>query len=381
MENTERYISFINSNLFFKEFTFSRNDFTSKNGNQVQLADNVVWLDNIFFVYQIKERDINAIGSEDEWFKNKVLKKAKNQIKGTLKYFDEHKTIEIENERGHKLNIAKANTLLLKKIIIYNSTSKLSDALRLLKFYVSKEIGLIHLINIADYNSVCRFLHTPAEIHEFLSFREELYGKHEQELNSLPEQYILAHFLETTQAETIELSYLDNLVELENNISDFDISFIIENFQNRIIKIGEDKDYYLIIKELAKLDRAELREFKIRFDYSIKNAESQTFVIPYRMTSVSTGCGFVFIPMLFKDWEHWSSALSNLTQAHKYEQKLTKCIGMIVCHNKKEKFYDINWSYIEFDWVFDKELDRMLKENFPFREANLKQINRYNYDK
>ena len=54
MTNSESIISQINSNVFFKEFTFSKNDFKELNTNQkLEFADNVVWLDTLFFIYQI----------------------------------------------------------------------------------------------------------------------------------------------------------------------------------------------------------------------------------------------------------------------------------------------------------------------------------------
>ena len=52
MENnkTENVVSQINSNIFFKEFTFSKNDFKHLDEKQkLEFADNVVWLDDIFF--------------------------------------------------------------------------------------------------------------------------------------------------------------------------------------------------------------------------------------------------------------------------------------------------------------------------------------------
>lgn len=275
MGKTEKIISFINTNVFFNEFTFSRNEFTTPDGkSELQLADNVVWLDDIFFIYQIKDRSVEAEGSEIKWFENKVLKKAVKQIKGTLKYFDDYKNITIVNERGHQLNISEANPKNAKKIIVYTPTIEFPEVQRFLKFYRSKTIGLIHLFHSEDYDGICRFLITPSEVAEYLLFRENLYEKHEQELNSLPEQYILGHFLESTDTENINLSYLENLQTLERNESEFDISFIAELFQNRIMKIGIDEEYYFFIKEIAKLDRAELKEFKLRFKLSLEKAES-----------------------------------------------------------------------------------------------------------
>ena len=378
MSKTEKIISFINSNIFFKEFTFSRNEFLSSDGKlELQLADNVVWLDDILFIYQIKDRDTEADGSEVKWFESKVQKKAVKQIKGSLNYFRKYKDITIVNEKGHCFNICEANPDNAKKIIVYTSTNALPEEKRFLKFHRSRTVGLIHLFHSEDYNGICRYLFTPSEIDEYLSFRENLYEKHEQKLNSLPEQYILGHFLETTDTEILDLDYLKNLRNLQKNESEFEISFIINLFNDRIIKIGTDNDYYFIIKEIAKLDRAELKEFRLRFKLSLEKAESQTFVRPYRMTSIRNNCGFVFIPLQIKESSVWQNALLNLTNAHKYDQKVKKCVGMIVCHNTEQKLYDINWSYIENDWTYNAELEKLLKENNPFRNVSLQKANKY----
>jgi len=380
MNKTEKIVSFINTNVFFNEFTFSRNEFTTPDGkSELQLADNVVWLDDIFFI-QIKERNIEAEGSEIKWFEKKVLKKAVKQIKGTLEYFNDYKNITITNERGQQLNVSKADSTIAKKIIVYNPTKTFFEEKRFLKFHRSRTIGLIHLFHSEDYDGICRFLITPSEIDEYLSFRESLYEKHEQKLNSLPEQYVLGHFLESTDTEKINLDYLENLQTLLHNESEFDVSFIADLFQNRIAKIGTSDDYYFIIKEIAKLDRAELKEFKHRFKLSLDKSEEKKFTIPYRMTSVRTKCGFVFIPLEYSKSNVWQISLLNLTYAHKYEQKINKCIGMIVSHNSKEKLYDINWSYVENDWSYNEELEKLLKESNPFRKASLKKTNKYYFE-
>ena len=50
--NSENIISIINSNVFFKEFTFSKNDFKELDTKQnLEFADNVVWLNDIFFFF------------------------------------------------------------------------------------------------------------------------------------------------------------------------------------------------------------------------------------------------------------------------------------------------------------------------------------------
>jgi len=65
-----------------------------------------------------------------------------------------------------------------------------------------------------------------------------------------------------------------------------------------------------------------------------------------------------------------------LTLGHKYDQKLTKCIGASFFY-EKDGWYSIEWCFIEFDWEHDLEMEEMLKNNFPFRKVNPKIINRY----
>src|SRR3989339_1519653 len=173
MTESEAYISNLNSSFFFKEFTFSRNKFKfDEKGEQLELADNVVWLDDLLLISQIKERDKAISGDSNNWFKNKVLHKAVKQIKATIKYFDIYDDIYIQNEKGHVLNIGEAKKLEPIKLIIYSPGENFSESTRFFKFHKSKQVGLIHLFHIEDYLWICKYLITPFEIKEYLKFRE-----------------------------------------------------------------------------------------------------------------------------------------------------------------------------------------------------------------
>ena len=192
---SENNISNINSNVFFKEFTFSKNDFKDLDTNQkLEFADNVVWLDDILFIIQIKDKE-GENGNEKKWFENKILKKAVLQIKSTLNYLESYNEISIQNEKGHFLNIVNAqNCKTKRKIIIYDSHESFPEDLRQKKFYQSSKIGLVHLFYAEDYYWICKFLITPAEIDEYLEFREQYFLENKELSIQLPEQYFLAHF-------------------------------------------------------------------------------------------------------------------------------------------------------------------------------------------
>ncbi|MCT4580110.1 MAG: hypothetical protein N4A35_01725 [Flavobacteriales bacterium] len=381
MTNSEAYIAELNSNFFFKEFTFSSNKFKiDEKGQELELADNVVWLDDLLLITQIKERNKSSDSNAENWFKSKVLRKAVKQIKDTISYFELYKDISIPNEKGHVLNVSEARIIEPIKQVIYAPNNSFPESLRFQKFYKSKEVGLIHLFHIEDYLWICKYLITPFEIKEYLNFRKVLFIKHEKKLNNLPEQYVLGHYLETLDVSVLNMNFIENLKNLVHDESEFDISFIIENFKDKIRIDSASLDYYAIIKELAKLNRADLREFKKRYLLAIEKSKAQDFTLPYRITSLNSKCGFVFVPLEYDRKEKWRNAIINFTEAHKYDQKLDKCVGMIVYQHPREKYFDVNWCYTESKWEYNEEFEKLLTENYPFRKVKMEKTYRYYVD-
>ncbi len=379
--NLEEIVSRTNKSIFFKEFTFSKNNFYPKPSGELEFADNVVWLDNIFLVYQVKERDSKSVKdkvSEENWFNSKVLKKAKNQIKDTLNYLESYEEINVINERGHTFNIAAGTKQYIKKIILYSASEYLPTNLRLLKSYMSKKVGLVHLLAIDDYVGILETLITPMEIEEYFRFREEIISKWTLEINKLPEQALVGYYLsgETQNPITIEyMKYLNNLVM---NPDEFDFSGIIEKLPFRVESTENPEDYYKIIKEIAKLKRSGLKVFKEKFEWGLKRAKDNDVFQPSRMADPKTNCGFIFIPLPNEAVDKWKNAITNFTMANKYDLKLFKCIGITFAIDPNNKsIYQIHWSLIEHEWVFNSELENKIKKLL--RPVQAKKINNYNF--
>jgi hypothetical protein len=372
---SETIVAKINSSVFFKEFTYSKNDFKALDGKQqLELADNVVWLDDMLFIYQIKDREAETT-DDRKWFENKIINKGVKQIKSTIRYLQTYSEINIINEKGHILNVAEAkNSPNTKKIIIYTPNPEFSEVLRNRKFYESDNVGLIHLFHSEDYYWICKYLITPTEINNYLNFREELYLYDKETSNSLAEQYFLSHFFETPSADHFDSKYLANLERYKSPVDDFDISQLIENFSKNIKSTTNQTKYYPIIVELAKLHRSELTEFKKRLMLSIEKCESQDFTPPYRIYLPNTDCGFVFIPLHSSKSAYWKNALHNLTMAHKYQSKARKCIGVVVFRDEKSpEHFEMFWQYFNEEWTYNQYIEDALKKNSPpFRETTNK---------
>lgn len=382
INSSESKLSSINENVFFKEFTFTKNDFIAPDTNtELEFSDNVVWLDDIFMIFEVKERGENSSKNDANWFRNKILNKATKQIKNAQKYLLKYPNIEIINARGEKRNINEQQHYDIQKSIVYDPKAEFDIECRQTKFYVSNDIGLIHLFHIEDYSWVCKFLITPSEIKEYLIFREELFLEHKEKLNLLPEQYVLGHFFETLNTSTLNPRYINNLDNYNPDLHDHDISSLMNTFYHKIRQSKDSNQYKIILAEIAKLNRAELTEFKKRYIQSIKISNQNKHDDPYRIFLPRTNCGFVFIPLQKKYSKHWKNALTNFTLAHQYDQKAYKCIGVIMYGESTElqvEYLEMNWLYSEQEWAYNNEIDTLLKDRNPFRSVKREELpNRY----
>jgi hypothetical protein len=378
----EDRISQINESLFFKEFSFSKNKFSPPQSSELEFADHVIWLDDLLITFQLKERDLSGIRTEQtesNWFEKKIIGNATKQIRDTLSYLNTHEEIKIANERGHKFNVISGNISKRIHVVSYSPHDLLPKKYRTKKFHLSSTTDcFIHLIPEYDYQEMCRTFITPAEIGEYLEFRKEISTKHENKVNTLPENAIIGQFLYGDFESDPDIDFAKYLVAFNQRLEEFDFSHILKIFADRIVTATNPHDYYQILKELAKLNRTELKEFKSRYYLCIKGCRENAVDLPYRMSSPRTGCGFVFIIVPSDQVSRTQIALQNFTYLHKYEQKLSKCIGTTFSHDGQ--FYAIDWCYIDEEWSYDSDLEQTLKENFPFRTISEKYCPTYQFD-
>lgn len=89
---------------FFQEFVYSKNTFLpAPPQTEVELADNVLWLGDMLFAFQLKEREAIANTTsaiERKWFEKKVLDQATRQIRDTLRYLQQNATIALKTIAG-----------------------------------------------------------------------------------------------------------------------------------------------------------------------------------------------------------------------------------------------------------------------------------------
>lgn len=372
----------LNEYFFYKEFTYSSTQFKRDAGDEVELADSLIVVGRSAIAFQLKERQVESGQTEDTeaaWFDRKVIRKASAQIRDTLGYIQSHEQIELTNHRGHVVGFRGESMEQIHKLIVYSPSKNLPLQCRRVKNYVSTTAGVIHVISSSDYSGIVRTLITPAELMDYLSYRAELLHRWPQESLQVPEISLVGHYLQGNMDEPPSQSHSAFVGALDHALEEWDVSSIVKLFADRITTPGGATEYYPIISAIAELKRNELAKFKERFMLSIEQAKKNEWVKPYRMAVPRTGCGFVFIPIDRDLIPHRREGLRGITLAHKYEQKLSRCIGVTFAPDESG-WYTLEWMYIEGPWEHDEEMERLLKENSPFRPVKVGELPRYRFD-
>jgi hypothetical protein len=375
----EDEVGHLNTAYFFREFTFSSNTFKPDPKAELELADKVVWLDDFLIVSQVKERkappDTDA-ENERRWFSDQVARKATRQIRDTLSYLKTYSQIEVRNERGHIFNVARAQVKQIHKLVIYNPHKLLPKECAFKKHHRSRTAGVIHLMHSAAYLGVLHTLVTPVEIADYLTFREALVTEWEDASSEVSERALVGQYLRNLPEEKPCVQFVKYVDEVEQKGKDWDISRIIHLFPERKTTKNPPETDYTVIKELAKLYRTEMAEFKKRFQFSMQKAVADEFCLPHRFTT-SKRCGYVFVPLQRADAHNKRKALVAFTELNKYDQKLDKCVGLSFEAEGEGSWCDVQWCPIEFPWKEDAVLQSLLEKNYPFRPVRTRKTERY----
>ena len=379
----EDEIAALNQAYFFREFTYSNTTFRTRGESdtesEVELADSLLWLGNDLVVYQLKERQAPANTTpeqESAWFNRKVLGKGTKQVRDTLRYLESEASIPLENHRGHQFNLSRSSIEDIHKLVVFKPHPALPAELAQKRFHESSTAGIIHLIYTADYLGIIKTLLTPAEFMDYLAHRERLVVRWGDHVNSLPEQALVGHYIAEEMDVRPEIAHARELEMIEHRIDEWDVSGIITRYADRIIATDNPTDYYRIVTVLAQMRRDELKEFKTRFALSLQRARANEFALPYRVAFPRLDCGFVFVPLTDDVISHRRTALLNFTMAHKYDQRLQRCIGLTFAPDGDEH-YTVEWCLMDYPWEFDEEIEQRLVDSNPFREVRSVRSERY----
>ncbi len=373
----------INANIFYREFSFSSNNFFPSPGQSEEFADHAIWIDDLLIVYQLKQRttENSSDKSDRNWFKKEVLSKATSQVRNTLRFLQEYPDINISNQKGHIFNVSAIKLKHIIKLIVYSPNEGFPKDLLRVRHHISRTAGFIHIIPWLDYAGICATLLTPAELVEYFEYREMMIKRWESTNQLSSEPALLGQFLRGDDNSVPSEEYIKPLKVLKRDSQDFDITPFLSDFGNKII--GQqggtsELDYYKTLAEFAKLRRGDLKQVKWRMQLCLNAARENKFFPPNRIIVPDTGCGFMFIAFDKMSPEARRNIFGNLTMAAKYEQHLNRQIG--VSFSKDNSFIDVEWCYLDYPWKPDPWFEERLRDHNPFGPLRSEVRPRYSFN-
>ena len=373
----------LNANVFYREFSFSKNVFYPRRGQTEEFADHAIWIDDILIIFQVKERNTGQSSEEMDrrWFQNKVLAKATRQVRNTLGFLKDYPEINIKNQREHVFNVSGASLKHIIKLVIYKPPDEFPRDLLRVRHHVSSTAGFMHVIPWDDYANLCATLITPAELVEYFEFREKVIKKWFPTGQVPSEPALVGQFLRNEDDSVPSEEYARYVFTLKQDFEDFDIFNFLSGIGSRVAYYeGMDNElgYYNILAEFAKLSRADLKLAKERIVRCEEAARANREFGPFRFSSRQTGCGFVFMAFDEEGFDSRIEMLKVLTEHSKYQLRLSRHVG--VSFAKHGNVMDINWALMSFPWQPDPMLEANLKNFDPFPPLRSAVRARYSFE-
>jgi len=315
------------------------------------------------------------------WYRNKVIKQGVTQLARTLEHLQSGDPLELSNERGVTVDLAQCQATAIHKLIVYFPSPLLAPTLVRKKSSISKRIGFVHLMEAADYINVCTTLVTPFEIAEYLAWRQTLCLKKPDACDAVFEKSLVGQYVVGEDDVEPGGHYDEYADRLSTDVNEHNIYGILHKFLSRIQFGNTGKQYYLILKELAKLTRGMMGDFLDRFKWGMKESRKESPGLPSRIAILKYDCSFIFIPISAKEADRSIAAVESFTHLSKYDFKTRKAIGLTISPAPdSDKEYLVNWCYLDSNWQYDELTENFLRENNPFRPTKGVRVPKYTFN-
>jgi hypothetical protein len=361
-----------NENAFLRAFSFSTTQLPIDSASDVELADRVIMMDEIGFIFQLMEREqkvASKAGDLERWITNYVVRRGVKQIQNTRDLLRTYMGLSLVNNFGHRMLISPKDPDRLVSIIVYRVPPK-TRAFRAARFKKNRNGGFVHILRDVDYFDVVHHFVTPAELSDYFEFRRDILISWDPAATAVSEAALIGQYLLEDYSSPPDERF-ESASRSRGGPTACEFSFVLDSLATTIAsQEGDyaDTDCYDVLTELARLARYELRALKQQVRLALEAVRGNRFELPYRMASARTGTGFLVLPVTKEFHDRATEALRSLSLASKYELDLERQIGIGMWRNSE--FVDIEWMFLNGRNHPDPDLDDRLAHNYPFRRAS-----------
>jgi len=361
-----------NENAFLRAFSFSTTQLPVDSDSEVALADRVIMMDEIGFIFQMMEREqkvASKVGDLEKWISNYVVRRGVRQIQNTRDLLRTYIGLSLVNGFGHRMLISPKDPDRLVSVIVYRVPPK-TRAFRAARFKKNRNGAFVHILRDADYFEIVHHFVTPAELTDYFGFRREILINWDAAATAVSEaaligQYLLEHYSSPPDER------FESASRSRGGPTACEFSFVLDSLATTIAsQEGDyaDTDYYEVLAELARLARYDLRALKQQIRLALEAVRGNRFELPYRIASARTGAAFLVLPVTTEFHDRALGALRSLSLASKYELGLERHVGIGMWRNSE--FVDIEWLFLNGRNLPDPDLEERLAHNYPFRRTS-----------
>jgi hypothetical protein len=360
------------ANVFTRAFCFDAPHLPVSGESHGELADRVMLMDGIGFIFQLCEREpkvTSRAGDLEKWVANQVARKGSKQIQNTREVLSGYMGLSMVNHFGHRVTVTPHDPETFVGLVIYRVPPK-SRAFRAPRFKRSRSGGFVHILRDAEYFEICDHFATPAELVDYFEFRRDLLLDWDSASAAVSEAALIGQFLMEDYSSAPDPRF-ERATRSHGGAVACEFSFLLETLAERIASQDSeyaDTDCYEILHELGWLSRYDLRALKHQLRYALDAVHSNRFELPYRIASTRTGCGIIIVPVTREFQERSHDALLSLTIASKHELDLERQVGIGMWQDTE--IVDVEWTFLEGDNEPDPELDERLARSYPFRGSS-----------
>ena len=378
-ENTSEPVSLLHdfvaqqhANVFMRAFAFDTTQLPVSPENDLALADRVMLMDGIGFIFQLCEREprvTSKAGDLEKWVASQAGRKGVKQVHNTSALLAGYVGLSIVNHFGHRVTVTARDPGAFVNLVIYRVPPK-SRAFRAPRFKRSRNGGFVHILRDVEYFEICDHFVTPAELGDYFGFRRDVLLDWDPAATAVSESALIGQYLLEDYTSAPDQRF-ENASHSRGGPTACEFSFVLDSLAGKIAAQDSeyaDSDSYGILSEMARLGRYELRALKHQLRRALEAVRSNRFELPYRIASSRTGCGFIIVPVTREFQDRAPEALRSLARASKHELDLERQVGIGMW--QATEFVDLEWLFLEGENPPDAELDERLAFNYPFRNTS-----------
>ena len=377
------FIAQQHANVFMRAFSFATNQLPATSEREPELADRVLLLEDVGFIFQVREREqkvTTKVGDIEKWMAGEVVRKGLRRIQKTRDLLASYAGLSAVNHFGHRLTVSARNPELLVGIIIYRVPPK-TRAFRAARFKQNRNGGFVHILRDTEYFDICHHFVTPAELVDYLEFRRDILLSWDPPATAVSEAALIGQYL-LEDFSSPPSSSLERAARSRGGATACEFLFVLDSLASDIAALEDERvdehpveedvarrdDPYAILTELGLLGRYDLRALKQQLRQALEAVRANRFELPFRIASARTGCGILTVPIMREFHGRAYDALVSLAAASKHELGLEKQVGIGML--KDSEFVDLEWVFLEGKNLPDPQLDERLAESYPFRRAS-----------